>query len=94
MNSITLNILASDFSESDFTNSKDCALTRAVKRVNPQFLTESKGFVVNDKFVAYPPELMEKVRRMYHSIPEYIKKHANKQTIPIDAADFTVTLWY
>lgn len=91
MKTITLNILAEDFKTSCFTNSDDCVLTRAAKRLNiTGFASGSRGFYKNNGYVKYPEELMDKVRSMYHSKPNY--PYPSDSVISQEPQDFTYSL--
>src|SRR5688572_28909921 len=93
MKTITLNILAEDIRNSSFMDSTDCAITRAIKRLNNSNLEGCALSLFNNKFhdkVRYPDNLFQRVRAMYHSLPNY--PYRSKELTPIEPQDFSFDL--
>src|SRR5688572_3778022 len=69
MKTITLNILAEDIKNSNYTDSRNCAITKALKRAGIK--AEDGGYElyhdnkITPKKIPNPPKLANKVARMY-----------------------------
>lgn len=66
MKTIELNILAEDIRNTDFYKSKECALTKALKRANIDAVHTGFTFVTkNDEHIESPQPLVDKILEMY-----------------------------
>lgn len=95
---ITLEIKASDINETWYSDSKDCAITRALHRAGFPDLRDSGKYILNDedRKVTKPEdkdyyELGNRVIRMYHY---NINKKFPENPYPTveEPTDFSVTL--
>ena len=73
MITITLNILAKDIEETNYFNSDDCAITKALNRAGYEYLEHTGiDFLNKNKDISFNPEnhtdLSWKVQDMYNKI--------------------------
>jgi len=102
MKTITLNILAEDIRTTDYTNSSNCAITRALRRAGI-WAEEGGGSIYHNdrslekRYIDTPEDLHEKVKRMYAHVEKEMGKQSYwgkgcEQLGPLEPADFDYEL--
>lgn len=93
MKTITLNILAEDIKTTDFTNARECAISRSLRRSGLEQI-ECGGSIglniIDAEKIRTPEELMTKVKRMYKAANAPFFNFV--QLEPLEPQDFTYSL--
>lgn len=95
MKTVTLNILAEDIKTTNYSNSSECAITRALNRAGIE--AHECGFGIKTKegkeLAKTPAPLLAKVMAMYGCKSYYPTQNSQKESLePIEPQDFSFEL--
>ncbi len=71
MKTITLKVLAEDIKTSRYTNSRDCAIARALKREGIEGSHSSIAIGINGKYTRLSDDVNLKIRQMYFHLDRF-----------------------